>query len=518
MNIPLFDFLRLPHLRLPRIPIVLRVAAFIVIVCASLIALDGWRTWSARQTQLYEGGVFTANLARSLAQHANDTLTAADTLLVGLVDAVEVDGSGPAALVRLTTLLPRQVKELPSLQGIFVYDAAGHWLATSGAGRIPVGANNADREYFQYHLTHAGREAHISIPVKSRSTGAWIIPVSRRINHADGSFAGVALATIRIDYFKQFYASFEIGKKGAIVFARNDGRVLLRRPFDDAWIGRSMAASPIFHDFSASQAGSAIITSTVDRLERITSYRRLERYPLVVWAALSKEENLADWRADTYLHTSGVWLLALILSALGMRLLQQIKRRVQTEADLLKVQQELRTMVQTLETFALQDGLTGLANRRCFDAELHKEFQRAMRNGRPLALIMIDVDYFKKYNDLYGHPAGDACLRALGAILLENRGRPGDVNARYGGEEFAVLLPDTDLGGAMAVATKLCRAVAQLATAHGANPHGVVTISAGVHALVPVRHDDTAPSLVEASDKALYEAKSSGRNRVCAAA
>lgn len=499
-------------------PIVWRVTAFIMIVCVTLVALDGWRSWSARAIQLRQTELVATNLARSLAQQADDMFDAADIVLVDVVERVQVDGMGPAALPRLQTLLSNRVIELPWLHGIFVYDQHGRWIVTAHAQQVPTGVNNADRAYFIYHRTHPERAVHIGAPIKSRSTGDWVIPVSRRIDHADGSFAGVVLTTLRIDYFRQFYASFDIGKAGTIVFALNDGTVMLRRPYDDAWIGKSMAASPVFHDYSANQTGTAMITSTVDGIVRMTSYRHLDHYPLVVWAALSKDEFLADWRADTYLHSGGVAILTLILGLMGMRLVHHIRRRVQVEADLVRVSDELRSKNQLLETFALQDGLTGLANRRSFDAELKSEFTRAMRNGRPLAMIMIDVDHFKKYNDCYGHPAGDACLRAIADELVANRRRPGDISARYGGEEFVILLPDTNQAGAMAVANKICNAVAQMAIEHRDSPCRVVTISAGVHAFVPVRHDDMQKDLIALADKALYIAKSSGRNRVCFAA
>jgi diguanylate cyclase (GGDEF)-like protein len=163
----------------------------------------------------------------------------------------------------------------------------------------------------------------------------------------------------------------------------------------------------------------------------------------------------------------------------------------------------------------LQDGLTGLANRRHFDLALDKEFSRAVREASSLALIMIDVDCFKQYNDIYGHAAGDECLRKISQVIKTNQNRPGDVAARYGGEELGVLLPGTDVRGAMTIAEKIRLEIHNLGIEHTGNSAGVVTVSAGVDAFIPIQNLDNPLELVLAADKALYAAKSSGRDRVC---
>jgi diguanylate cyclase (GGDEF)-like protein/PAS domain S-box-containing protein len=169
-----------------------------------------------------------------------------------------------------------------------------------------------------------------------------------------------------------------------------------------------------------------------------------------------------------------------------------------------------------LAALAGQDGLTGLANRRTFDEALAKEHRRALRERARLALLMIDVDWFKPYNDRYGHPAGDECLRRVSRAIEETLPRPGDVVARFGGEEFAVLLPNTDEAGAAIMADRIRRAVLSLAIEHDASPALVVTISAGVAALAPGALEGT-DALVRRADQALYRAKHLGRNLVAGA-
>ena len=170
-----------------------------------------------------------------------------------------------------------------------------------------------------------------------------------------------------------------------------------------------------------------------------------------------------------------------------------------------------------LEAKTREDGLTGLGNRRGFDEALDREFFRAARNAAPLALIMLDVDEFKAFNDRHGHQAGDDCLRAVAGAVSRSVRRPDDITARYGGEEFAILLPDVGLGGAIAIADQVRGAVAALAIDRGGEPARFLSLSAGVASLFPGRGPATPADLVKAADDALYAAKRSGRDRVCAA-
>ncbi len=167
-----------------------------------------------------------------------------------------------------------------------------------------------------------------------------------------------------------------------------------------------------------------------------------------------------------------------------------------------------------LEAAAREDGLTGLANRRTFDDALAREFGRARRDNRNLSLVMIDVDRFKLFNDRYGHPAGDECLRKIGKTLAGAVFRPGDLAARYGGEEFALLLPDTDERGAAAIAERVRRSVEHLAIAHEDAPRGMMTVSAGVAAMDRRSSlKEGRETLVQRADNARYRAKRS-RNLV----
>ncbi|MCI0528688.1 MAG: diguanylate cyclase, partial [Nitrospira sp.] len=177
-------------------------------------------------------------------------------------------------------------------------------------------------------------------------------------------------------------------------------------------------------------------------------------------------------------------------------------------------EQQLREANQTLLRLSAQDGLTGIANRRRFEEFLDLEWKRALREATTLSLIMLDIDFFKTYNDTYGHQAGDKCLKQVASVLNSTLHRPGDLVARYGGEEFVVVLPKTDAKGAVSVAETMRTRVEALGIAHThskASPH--VTISLGVATTIP-KHDVSPLDLIATADEALYQSKQEGRNRV----
>lgn len=174
----------------------------------------------------------------------------------------------------------------------------------------------------------------------------------------------------------------------------------------------------------------------------------------------------------------------------------------------------LQSANETLWRSSMQDGLTELANRRAFDMHLAEHLALAQRHRRPLALVLLDVDHFKAYNDAYGHQMGDECLKAIARVLMAHGKRPSDLAARYGGEEFALVLPETDSVGAMHIAAAAHAAVAGLSIAHRECSTGaVVSISIGIAA---TRGDEplNPQDMIAMADKALYQAKDAGRNRI----
>ncbi len=230
--------------------------------------------------------------------------------------------------------------------------------------------------------------------------------------------------------------------------------------------------------------------------------------PEVVDALLTRLLGEAD-RQATRGRQVGLALLVttlLVLALIGGLMLEPMVRGMQRNT------RQLEEANLQLKRLSFLDGLTGIPNRRAFEERLQLEWRRAMRHGSSIAVLMIDIDHFKEYNDHYGHQRGDDCLFQLAQRLRNSISRPGDFVARYGGEEFAIILPDTDLEGARAVAENLRRRVAGLRIPHSTSPvREMVTISVGAAAVVP---DAASPAPVAAADHALYRAKQLGRNRV----
>jgi diguanylate cyclase (GGDEF)-like protein len=179
-------------------------------------------------------------------------------------------------------------------------------------------------------------------------------------------------------------------------------------------------------------------------------------------------------------------------------------------------QEKLSELNHQLEALARLDGLTGLMNRRAFDETLEAEVRQSARVGTPLSLLLIDVDHFKAFNDAYGHPAGDECLRTVAGLIARSLRRPMDRCARYGGEEFAAILPQTAADGALTIAEAIGDAVRAAGMPHGGNEAGVVTVSIGTATFPGGNPSATVEDLIAFADAALYEAKAAGRNRVAA--
>ena len=314
------------------ISVTARAIVFTAIVCLLFIGTDAWQSWRARAAEIHDMEIDSANLASAAAEHADQTFKAADTILVGVVERVQYDGRAPQAIARLDRLLRGRKSELPELDGLFVYDRDGNWLASS-LSSMPSGLNNEDREYFAYHRTHLDLTPHVGIMVKSRSSGKWIIPVSRRINNDDGSFGGVALATVDAAFFSHFYDRLDIGKAGAIAMVLDRGVMLVRRPFSDVFVNKNMTNTSLLLTYVSKGPVTSFFTlSSQDGVNRMNSVRRLHNYPVFVAVALSKDERLAHWQRDTVQHSLGIIFLVAIIGFFGWRLVQQIALRARAEA------------------------------------------------------------------------------------------------------------------------------------------------------------------------------------------
>jgi diguanylate cyclase (GGDEF)-like protein len=456
--------------------------AFALCLSAALVGIEAWQMWHVREASLRNAKIVTASLAESLSQQIETTLKTADTVAATLVQRVEIEGLNPETQQRLYELMTSLASALPAIHEMGLTDKDGNAIVKSLVPH-PVGMNYRERDYFQFLSNHGTRDVFIGQPVKSKVDGSVNITVSRRVNAKDGSFAGIVVTSVSMDFFRKLFETVQFKSGGFISLVADNGMLLASSP-DSLGYGELAA-------LAAAPAGALEYLSPKDSLNRVGASNHLSHYPMTAMVAQNSSAVLSDWYGQLRVHGSIVLSILVVISLLGYRV-DQANRATRLQA--------------------LCDGLTELANRRCFNETIEREFQRAARNGRPLSLIMVDIDLFKTFNDQYGHPAGDACLRAISATVQGVLRRPGDMAARYGGEEFAILLPETDIAGAVQIVGDMQAAIRTLAIRHEAGPLGVVTLSAGVASWSPGRLTATPAWLVEAADAALYEAKALGRN------
>lgn len=488
------------------------VILFVAAVCISLIGISIWGAFNSLAYHLHDKKVEMSNLSKALSSSIAATLTQADTVILGVQSQLNGEGTGPEELKKLKMILKLQQKHLPQIYGFSIYDEQGRWLLNSN-DRNQSNLNNSDRDYFIYHRDHTDSAPFLGPPIRSRLTNEWVITLSRRINHPDGSFAGVTMATLYLKYFLNLYNNIDIGKHGIINLASSTGHIIVRQPFHDAEVGTDISSGEVFALLVPGVAsGTATIRSIIDNVVRIISFHRVDGYPLVVIAAFDKDEILADWRRDAFASLIISSILLLILGVLGYRLIKIMSQQIQAQKELQHSEKIYIEANKALGQLALEDGLTGLSNRRKFDLFIRSEINKAKRKPDDLALILIDIDLFKKYNDHYGHVQGDECLKSVSTIIKKNITREHDLAARYGGEEFAIVLPSTDYVGAFIIAEKIRTDVERAAIQHDESPAKVVTISLGISALSGSKAD-IPEQLIDIADKALYVAKSSGRNR-----
>jgi diguanylate cyclase (GGDEF)-like protein len=465
----------------------------IVCGCATLIGMEIWQSWQMYQTNIVQTDIVSSSTARSMAEQAETTLQTADTVVSSLVDQVEAEGTGPEALARFFRLMSSLAVALPAIHEMGIVDSQGNAIAKS-LTRDTHGLNYAERAYFQYHATHSDRGPFIGARIKSKIDGNYSITVTRRINHPDGSFAGLAVTSVSLKFFQELFDRLQAKSGGVISLFADDGTILARSPSVPNAADKDRALSTIRQQMrDHPDAGSVTYVSAIDGVLRRGSYQHLSHFPLTALVSQSERDVQSSWRAELRSHAIILVFVMVVVVVLGSRTV---------------------TAGRLLATQARQDGLTGLGNRRSFEETLEREVRRAARSGQPLSLVMIDIDHFKDYNDCYGHPAGDECLRLVARTIQGCLRRAGDFAARYGGEEIAVLLPGSDAASTCALAETMLLAVRSLAVQQAPQVGDVVTFSAGVASCVPGRTAGQAQALVGVADTALYAAKAAGRNTV----
>lgn len=425
-----------------------------------------------------------------------------DLSLQGLIWAVQRPELLAVPVELRQQILFNQAVTAPVRGDILWLDAKGDVVADSTSS-IPRQANFADSKDFQQHRDNPDLGLVIGQPFKARLGDLdWCISFSRRISGPHGEFLGVAAGALRLSYFSTLFQRLDIGTDSSINLMNTDGALLVRQPGspDEPKIGQNYSDRPNFQRMRADVSGTFAGVSTRTGKERLFTFARVGDLPLIVIVAHSADEVFESWRRTAVLVSVATGVLCIGILWLTLLLGRELRRRQSAE--------------QGLAALAATDSLTGLANRRRLDQVLRQEWARSLRNARPLAVLMVDVDHFKAFNDRHGHPGGDAALRQVAAAIASSIRRPADLAARYGGEEFLVVLPETELPGALLLAERI-RAAVEALPPFGADT-APVTVSIGIGCHTPGAQQDLATLLGDA-DEALYRAKGNGRNRVEAA-
>lgn len=480
----------------PAVPQLLSVGALTGIAILALFSAVAWRMAAddysrARQAAGNLVGPAAMDIGRVIESYDLSLTTIVEILPDTRVSALPDD-------LRHLAFFGRSAIER-SLGPVFVLDATGTVTLEAWSGSVGE-SSHWGRDYFLVHQQNYGSGLYVSRPWMSAS-GGYAIAISRRINGPNGEFLGVAVGAIHLSYFQHLLGKLAVGPGDSLAIAHTDGTLIMRLAFDAKFVGRDVSNSQLFRQILAANfSGAFDAVASLDGQSRLYAFQRIGNLPLVLSYGVPLREVYRDWWRQTIVLGLIVFVLCLInLSLLGL-LARELRRRAAAE--------------ETLASLASTDPLTGLGNRRKFDEALDREWQRAIRACEPLALLVIDADAFKSFNDTFGHLAGDAALQQIASCISRAARRPLDVNARYGGEEFVSLLPQQSLSGALHVANRLRDEIHTLRASQTEPDRGpaVPTVSIGVAAFDPC--SGSPQDLIGSADEALYRAKSKGRDRI----
>jgi diguanylate cyclase (GGDEF)-like protein len=484
------------------------------------------------------------DLARRGADGQSEIITTIRALLqVTARTYVATLANGPACNIYLADL----AGSMPWINGMSMIGPEGRIQCSTM--QSAVGVDLSDRPHFRTAMeTGEFTVSNYLVGRINRRPAVVAIYPTQRI---DQNVRAAVIASVDLQWVSALISSLERRPGSSVKLIDGEGTIIAGDAGTTPWIGRKVDQTDLHKALGSREEGTTRAEG-LDGVRRIFGFVRVPQSDVRLVVGLNEAEALSRIDRElmlAYVQVGVFGLLVLILAWFGgerlivapIRSLARTATRLgrgdltarpAKEAwakefapltaalnDMAKKlsdrEHELRAANSHLQELATSDALTGLANRRGFDARLGADWQRAGKLGRPVGLLMIDVDHFKLFNDRYGHVEGDVCLRRIAKLLCEVARSGDDLPARYGGEEFAMLLPDAGIDEALAVAERLRNAVEELYIAHASSPCGQVTVSIGVASVVP-RIGVAAENLIEAADIGLYESKRRGRNTIVA--
>ena len=480
-------------------------------------------------------------LARQGAESQRELVIAVKAVVQVVARAYATLASSPETCGRF---LNDATSDAPWIAGLSIIGANGRVICSTASKS--VGLDVTDRPYFQTALRE--KTFIVSAEAVGRARGAVGMIAAMPTLNQDGSASGIITAGFELQWIDRIAGEVARRPGAIMLIVDQPGTVLATDPGEATWLRKKLDAPDLLHAINARDDGIAAVMGP-DGMRRSFGFMRLPNTNVSLAIGLDEAELLR--RVDREMRMAyfqfaligtfvlfGVWFggehtivrplrsLARMAVHVGHGNLSIRAARSRWAAEfaplataldamaqrLTEREEELKIANAHLDRLARLDSLSGLTNRRGFDAKLEQEWASSAKTGEPLALIMVDVDHFKAFNDRYGHVAGDMCLRTVAEALADGV-RDAAVVARYGGEEFALLFAKTGLDRALDIAERLRATVEQLNLTHQAGPSGHVTASIGVASLRAQPHD-SSEVLIEAADAALYGAKRRGRNMV----
>lgn len=413
------------------------------------------------------------------------------------VSAIELPEKNPKQHARISKYINDKQAMFPHASGVGINDKDCIVTHTPSV----IGFDASQREWCRIPKNNPNIQTYVSNMFMS-NTGEMMVIQSRKFPGKE--FSGLAGIGLNIKFFSTWLEKISVEEHGVIAISDMNLRLLGRKPETTAALG-DVVDDAIVKAFIESDESYISIrqTSPLDGVPRLYGVRRVSDLPFIVIVG----EADSDWQAAWYQHASIIIAVVAILWMLALFTLRIYLSRLDHLAEL----QVVRDM---LEVQSITDALTGLKNRRYFNEMLDVEFRRARRIQAPISIIMIDIDFFKAFNDLYGHQAGDECLKSVAKALQQELKRPQDLIARYGGEEFVCVLPGTRHADAIDVAKRIKDGITNLKIRHeGSSLESYVTVSLGV-ATETCQEGIKPENIVKLADDRLYWAKNNGRNKI----
>lgn len=475
-----------------------------------LLAVGAWSAWGAYtdyHSVMEQEYRLLEVRARQREARISGSLRSVNLMLGSIIDDLRDSPARSAADKNQS--LKRYLRQLPELRSLLVTDAKG--LVVAAVNEKIIGFDARDREYVKVHRAAPADDSfHISLPFKT-ITGVAATTLSRVIRDSRGDFAGVVVATLESTFFDEAlkHSAYEPGVQALLI--NRQGDILNAVPIQGE-IGKNLRGGIAYTEHvAAGQATTRHLNKTkLVPIIKMAIFHDLPNAPLTVIVSREYDSVMGDWRLSMYSHLGSFILLAVATLFLAVLAGRRQKSLLRSRRQLAEQLTEISALQTRLQEEVIRDPLTGLYNRRYLTETLPRELSRAKREDYPLALIMIDLDHFKRVNDSYGHAAGDEVLKNLSAIL-GNGAREGDIVCRYGGEEFLVALPGMSLDLALQ-RVEAWRLEFAATTVRQGSLKIDVTLSAGIAGFP--EHGTDIDTLLLRADEALYRAKKEGRNRV----